>query len=359
MNRGPIVALSVVALLLIAGGVYAYIAFRPDGTPPQPGPDPYAVACGPRPAGVALSTKEIEVAGANIAGFALGTIKASSTPTAFDALTTSSKNGVVADYLMCVAEQREEIQRGNAEQADYLRKMFLFFQTGPTPQQMDQWQIEHPFPRTVGSLDTPDFHNEGDKRILDFGNELVRDVRIINSGTISLSVWVADFPQDVFFPSPNLGPWNVNPGASETITIVLKHVLPNNTKFPFEIKANTGLMLNAEIRISQNLAQGYEELEREILKIPRAGVEGGAWGKWNTELSPKEGYTLTSKWLEQKYPVWSQTTRDLLAANILADFGALPAAKLAIENAGSKSDLFKKSESYKGLIAKFGTYNPT
>lgn len=54
---------------------------------------------------------------------------------------------LVAECLVRIAKREGDIDPKDQEQVDYFRRFQHFVQTGPTTEQILQWQRENPFPR--------------------------------------------------------------------------------------------------------------------------------------------------------------------------------------------------------------------
>lgn len=328
------IAVGVVAIVAVV--VISYWIFQP----PAPVIDPMAQACGSRPAEVPISDRQFDLAGVNVGKVAVGSLQISAKPEILSALSAASKNTLVVDYLICVAAARGDIEKGDGEQSNYLRQMLLFFQTKPTADQFSKWQTEHPFPKKVAQLSTPDFRDEQGTRVLDFRDEIYRKIRFINAGNAMLSVWLQHFPDRIFFPVPDSGPWNIAPGHSQEVTIVFTREKPDKDIYPFQIVAQGTLELPAEIRIETTAVSNYERIRQDVqqsLPMQAAAVPAS------------ELYQTIATALKNILPNLGIAPINLVAASMLTDFQSAEGAKIALMRAASEAPELSKTPSFMAL----------
>jgi hypothetical protein len=95
---------------------------------------------------VILNRNQLVGAGESMGGFASGKIDYKTQPELMNLISTESKDATMIDYSLCGAVARREVT--TQEQIDHFRSR-LHFMSGtphPTPEQIDKWQKDHPFP---------------------------------------------------------------------------------------------------------------------------------------------------------------------------------------------------------------------
>ncbi len=253
-----------VVVLLIAAGI-AYWITRDNPTVIGGGVDPFAQACGSKPASdIGLSARDFELAGVSIGEATVGQLSVSTKPEVYEALTKTAKSAQVVEYLICVAEERGQIKRGSAEQSNYLRQLFLYFNSNPTAKEFEEWQKSNPFPKGSARLEIPDLSNIDGRQVLSFQNDIIRTITLINAGNEKTLAWLEEFPSTVFYPDPGIGPWEIAPGAGMKLTIVFTHMTPDRGSYLFSFRT-PDQRIDAEIWINYKVAAGlYQDLARNI-----------------------------------------------------------------------------------------------
>lgn len=318
----------IIALLVVAGTAIAVVKLirQNDVQPVAATVDPYAEACGTRPVGdVGLSESEFDLAGLNIGDVAVGKLKVTNKPQLFQVLSASAKNAQVVDYLICVAGARGEVDKTDARQIDYLRRMLAYLQLNPTPADFERWQANNPFPQKTGKLEFPDLKDSEGRKVLSFTDELSLAIRLINSGNAAISVWLEGFPVNVFFASPSTGPWEIGPGKSMELTIVFTRAIPTKNSYEFNFKTPAERIL-AEIRIVRDSSvTPYRKLAAEI----RANELSA------TPQSQKD--ILARELVRSRYPSIDVDVANIVAANALLEADLPDFAVAVLRNVGGRA----------------------
>jgi hypothetical protein len=132
--------------------------------PANPAPtrmgDEKTTDCGEIPIGVTIDKRELDIAGATMAGFSLGKFEVKDTPKFQKTISEAASNSAATDVLVCKAIARAGV-RGNPEMVDYFTRMTHFFARQPNINEQLQWRQTNPFPKiaaqgTTGSGPTPE-----------------------------------------------------------------------------------------------------------------------------------------------------------------------------------------------------------
>jgi hypothetical protein len=138
--------LSILNLLLLAELILLSACSLTQSTSEQVSPQVDRFGCTMPPAVVALNPQGLILEGVSIKDVAIGKIDYHSAPELKVLLEKNASNSMVAEYLVCGAIKRGEVDSNKPEQIDHLRKFLHFMGTGPTPENMSQWHKENPFP---------------------------------------------------------------------------------------------------------------------------------------------------------------------------------------------------------------------
>lgn len=95
---------------------------------------------------VALNNQGLNLEAISFRDFAIGKVDYKSTPDLRTLLEKEAVNSLVAEYLLCNAKARGDIDKNNQEQIQYLRNFFHFIESRPTPDQISDYPKQHPFP---------------------------------------------------------------------------------------------------------------------------------------------------------------------------------------------------------------------
>ena len=104
--------------------------------------------CGEVPVGVTIDKRELDLAGATLAGFSLGKFEVKDTPQFQKIISEAASNSAATDVLVCKAIARAGA-RGNPEMVDYFTRMTHFFARQPSISEQLQWRQTSPFPRAA------------------------------------------------------------------------------------------------------------------------------------------------------------------------------------------------------------------
>jgi len=95
---------------------------------------------------IALNNQGFNLESLSIREFAIGKVDYKSNPDLRLLLEKEATNSLVAEYLLCNAKGRGDIDKNKPEQIQYLRNFFHFIQSGPTPDQISDYPKQHSFP---------------------------------------------------------------------------------------------------------------------------------------------------------------------------------------------------------------------
>lgn len=95
---------------------------------------------------IALNSQGFNLEAISFKDFAIGKMDYRSNPDLRILLEKEAQNSLVAEYLLCSAKARGDIDKSNSEQIQYLRNFFHFIQSRPTPDQISDYPKQHPFP---------------------------------------------------------------------------------------------------------------------------------------------------------------------------------------------------------------------
>ena len=126
----------IAVVVVVCVGVVGYIFIEQPLQPTQSGP--YSSSCGSRPSDVTVSAKDLDLAGVKLFKIAIGKLQLKSEPVVSKVLSEGSRNSVVAEYLICLAEQRNDIDKRDLAQIQYLRNFFSILATNPNTQQLEE-----------------------------------------------------------------------------------------------------------------------------------------------------------------------------------------------------------------------------
>lgn len=132
------------ALYLTIAFLYGCSATHPPVEPLPPQYDKWG--CLMPPQVVALNNQGLNIEAISFRDFAIGKVDYKSTPDLRTLLEKEAVNSLVAEYLLCNAKARGDIDKNNQEQIQYLRNFFHFIESRPTPDQISDYPKQHPFP---------------------------------------------------------------------------------------------------------------------------------------------------------------------------------------------------------------------
>jgi len=304
---------------------------------------------------------DLEIASANIGDFTIGKIDVNYKPDLIKVLSDLSRDQLVVDYLVCVAEHRGEIQ--NAEQAMYLRNKLQFMQSKPPPTADDilKYEKEHPFPTNKGKLDISgtDRVNKAKHKIFwKEPKDVTRKIGVINSGDCDLIWWLDKFPFPFFFSdADDKKSRNLKPKDSSTFTIV-RTITPidlKQTSYPFDIKADTNETITVEIVVEPKVAGAYFKLSRELymaLQDIDNGKERYSATKAHLWGSQKDNafYELANSITRKKFPYEKESIRQLINAQLLSKVSQYDAALIAFKQVAALDPAIAGNSQYKRLV---------
>lgn len=351
-------------VLGFAGGI-AVLVFDGDGEDIDP--DRYRQACGPRPKDSSVDERSFELAGLSLGKVALGKLEIVKKPKILGALSVVARNSLVTEYLICVAIERGDVERGNTIQVDYLRRMLQFLATGPNAEEFDRWQRDNPFPTRKGSLRLPDFVEIAGKKLLVFkAPNVMREIRLINVGDGQLLTWLSQLP-DAFWASPDAGPWSISPLDEHSVKIVATLSARPGAPYQFRVESEPGSPVDAEIVLEGDWSHSdYTELQNDLkqaveAKSARVGREivGDLRLKPAVDLnldlpspSPSDWYIVAREKTDARFHDIGAATRDFIAGQVLIAMGKHKAAVIALENAVKENSAVAQTASFQAWLGK-------
>lgn len=337
---------SLTLLAFIAVAILGYAAYRIYEPLPQPSvPGPNIAACGDRPADVVAYDRQLDLAGVNLGKIAVGKLDMETSQKVVKVLTAAARSAVVVEYLTCEAEERGDIDKSDRAQVNYLRSMFLFMQTNPTAEQFTEWQRTNSFPKHTSQLALPNFEDDGGKKVLKFrGNEPFLPVRFINSGGSDLQVWLEHFPDNIFYPSPGIGPWKITAGGHQDLIIVFMHVTPSAKEYPFQIQIAGGDTIDAEIVLSSLSTQAkYDDLSKTLTKqFASLQIKGNA---------DAAKYELANNYVAELFPTVDAAARNIVTWQALTDVDEWGAALKALDKTVGQVPASKFNPAFYDILA--------
>jgi hypothetical protein len=245
--------------------------------------------------------RNVELAALALGDVSVGKFEAADEPATFEILRSSSRDSLATDYLVCIATERGEVEKGNHAQIAYLRNFWAFMQTGPTADQLSAWQRGNtlppastkPEPSTL--LKTPDFKPDA----ADVGTFEVRSIRgavfrVVNTGNEPFRIWVRQFPNDAFLLVPDLQlPHAVSPAGAVSLRVIPIPSQDLFQKFEFAIASDLAnvqgadryekrvkLSVTRSMEIQQELKGLNEALQAAMIETAE-GTAATSW-KWMT-----------------------------------------------------------------------------
>lgn len=103
---------------------------------------------------IALNSQGFNLEAISFKDFAIGKMDYRSNPDLRILLEKDAQNSLVAEYLLCSAKARGDIDKSNSEQIQYLRNFFHFIESRPTPDQISDYPKQHPFPASFAPIRT-------------------------------------------------------------------------------------------------------------------------------------------------------------------------------------------------------------
>jgi hypothetical protein len=103
---------------------------------------------------IALNNQGLNLEAISFRDFAIGKIDYKSNPDLRTLLEKEAVNSLVAEYLLCNAKARGDIDKNKPEQIQYLRNFFHFIESRPTPDQISNYPKQHPFPVSFAPTET-------------------------------------------------------------------------------------------------------------------------------------------------------------------------------------------------------------
>jgi hypothetical protein len=150
----------IVKSLLLVLLTYSLLACAPTNPATTRMGDEKTADCGEIPIGVTIDKRELDIAGATMAGFSLGKFEIKDTPQFQKIISEAASNSAATDVLVCKAIDRAGV-RGRPEMVDYFTRMTHFFARQPSISEQLQWRQTNPFPKvaaqgTTGSGPPPE-----------------------------------------------------------------------------------------------------------------------------------------------------------------------------------------------------------
>ncbi len=302
---------------------------------------------------------DLEIAGLHIGDFALGKFNVYHKPEVINVLSELSRDHLIVNYLVCVAKKRGEIE--TREQAAHLRNKLLFMHSKPppTPQQIMDYDKEHPFPRKQGKLDITGVHQvNGDNYLTFAGAKVDQEVGVINSGDGDLIWWLDGFPYPFFFSeADNKKTKQLKPKKSDTFHVVRTNFPVDAGKvYSFDIKSDTNEVASVGIKVEDVGSEPYAKLNRQFNSSlqdiydgkPRYGItRKHLLGSKTDSLF----YELAQAVVEEQFPDQDWGIRQIITAQVLTEGERYGAALIAYKRvSGVNWAAIQENASYAHMV---------
>jgi hypothetical protein len=220
-----------------------------------------------------LSDRELELAAVSISSVSVGRFHASGKERVVKLLTDAASDNLIVEYLTCVAIRRGDIEKGNSDQIDYLRRFWSFMQSKPSPEQVEVWQRHNTMPpskspRPEGVLETTGIETTSNGGVLRITQTSGQDFGIINAGDQPFLFWLDNFPSNEVGLSPDgANAISVEPGKTVTFrasVLWASQVVRRRRQFSVETNLPDG---TGHVRRNVTIEVDRRRFESELKKL--------------------------------------------------------------------------------------------
>lgn len=221
------------------------------------------------PADVIITEADLKLASAQLGELSVGGLEFSAKPKVVELVPTGARASRVADYLLCEAFKRGDVAKEDTARVDYLREFLMYMSTGPTPDQLRDYQREHRPPAApTGRLEIPQLEEEQGKLVLAIKSiPPVQVFRVINAGDAPIQFWFARIPSERLYITQT-GPIELAAGQSvEGAMVLVEFAGEGAGELPIELHtARPESSREVVVRVPEmaKVASAYRELAGEL-----------------------------------------------------------------------------------------------